>query len=84
MFSLQQGLLMIVVPQWISTNGRMSIVSLRPRHPTLQKSAFRIPRTEECLIVKDWSKIMNDRREEILNALKCIVAYLGRKLTIDM
>ena len=61
--SVQQGLPMIVVPQWISTNGRMSIVSLRPRHPTLQTSAFRISRTEECLIVKDWSKIVNDRRE---------------------
>ena len=54
---------MIVVPQWISTNGRMSIVSLRPRHPTLHTSAFRISRTEECLIAKDWSKIVNGRRE---------------------
>ena len=61
--SLQQGLPMIVVPQWISTKGRMSIVSLRPRHPTLHTSAFRISRTEECLIVKDWTKIVNDRRE---------------------
>ena len=63
---------MIVVPQWISTNGRMSIVSLRPRHPTLHTSAFRISRTEECLIVKDWSKIVNDRREVLGGSnLKC-------------
>ena len=54
---------MIVVPQLISTNGGMSIVSLRPRHPTLHMCAFRISRTEKCLIVKDWSKIVNDRRE---------------------
>ena len=60
---LQQGLLMIVVPQWISTNGRMSIVSLRPRYPTVHMSAFRISESDECLIVKDWSKIVNDRRE---------------------
>ena len=26
-------------------------------------SAFRISKTEECLIVKDWSKILNDCRE---------------------
>ena len=60
---LQQGLPMTVVPQWIETKGRMSMISLRPRHPTLHMSAFRISKTEECLIVKDWSKIVNDRRE---------------------
>ena len=54
---------MTVVPQWIETKGRMSIVSLRPRYPTMQFSAFRISNSEECLIVKDWSKIVNDRRE---------------------
>ena len=60
---LQQGLPMIVVPQWIEARGRMSMVSLRPRHPTLHMSAFRISTTEECLIVKGWSKIVNDRKE---------------------
>ena len=54
---------MIVVPQWIETKGRMSMVSLRPRHPTSHMSAFRISKTEECLIVKDWSKIVKDHRE---------------------
>ena len=54
---------MTVVPEWIDTKGRMSMVSLRPRHPTLHMSAFRISKSEECLIVKDWSKIVNDRRE---------------------
>ena len=54
---------MIVVPQWIETKGRMSMVSLRPRHPTAHMSAFRISESDECLIVKDWSKIVNDRRE---------------------
>ena len=60
---LQQGLPMIVLPLWIETKGRMSMVSLRPRHPTLHMSAFRISSSEECLIVKDWSKIVNDHRE---------------------
>ena len=54
---------MTVVPQWIETKGRMSIVSLRPRFPTLHMNAFRISRSDECLIVKDWRKIVNDRRE---------------------
>ena len=54
---------MTVVPQWIETKGRMSIVSLRPRYPIVHMSAFRISESDECLIVKDWSKIVNDRRE---------------------
>ena len=54
---------MNVVPHWIETKGRMRMVSLRPRHPTMHFSAFRISKSEECLIVKDWSKIVNDRRE---------------------
>ena len=60
---LQQGLPMTVVPQWIGTKGHMTMVSLRPRHHTLHMSAFRVSTTEKCLIVKDWSKIVNDRRE---------------------
>ena len=54
---------MTVVPQGIETKGRMSIVSLRPRYAALHMNAFRISRSDECLIVKDWSKIVNDRRE---------------------
>ena len=54
---------MIVVPHWIETKGRMSMISLRPRHPTLHFSAFKISKSEQVLIVKDWSKIVKDRRE---------------------
>ena len=59
---LQQGLPMNVVPDWIETKNTMNIVSLWPRYPTMHFSAFRISNSEECLIVKDWSKIVNDRR----------------------
>ena len=54
---------MTVVPHGIETKGRMSIVSLRPRYPTVQMSAFRMSESDECLIVKDWRKIVNDHRE---------------------
>ena len=54
---------MIVVPHWIETKGHMSMVSLRPRHPTLHFSEFKICKSEQVLIVKDWSKIVKDRRE---------------------
>ena len=57
---------MTVVPQGIETKGCMSIVSLRPRFPTMHFSAFRISNSEECLIVKDWSKIVKDRNRKVL------------------
>ena len=60
---LQQGLPMNVVPQWIEAKVRMSMVSIRPRHPILKMSAFMISRSKQVLIVKDWNKIVKDRRE---------------------
>ena len=54
---------MIVVPQWIKAKACMSMVSIWPRLPTLHMSAFKISRSEQVLIVKDWSKIVKDRRE---------------------
>ena len=59
----QQGLPMNAVPDWIETKGTMNIVSLRPRYPTMHFSAFKISNSEECLIVKDWIKIVNNHRE---------------------
>ena len=60
---LQHGLALNIVPHWIETKGHMRIVSLRPRYPTVHMSAFRISESDECLIVKDWRKIVNDPRE---------------------
>ena len=54
---------MSVVPRWIESKGRMTMVSLRPRYHVLHMSAFIISRSEQVLIVKDWSKIVTDRRE---------------------
>ena len=57
---------MIVVPHWIEAKGRMKMVSLWPRHPTLHMSAFKISRSEQVLIVKDWRKIVKDGNREVL------------------
>ena len=61
---------MTVVPQGIETKGQMSIVSLRPRDLAVHMNAFKISRSDECLIVKDWSKIVNDRREVLGAAIR--------------
>src|SRR3989337_93664 len=57
---------MSVVPRWIEPKGRMTMVSLRPRYPALHMIVFIISRSEQVLIVKDWSKIMKDRSREVL------------------
>ena len=68
---------MIVVPHWIETKGRMAMVSLQPRHPTLHMSAFRISKSEQVLIVKDWSKIVKDRREVLGGSNQKRIPRLG-------
>ena len=61
---LQQGLPMNVVPPGIETKGTMSIVSLRPRYPTMHFSAFRI--SNKLLMVQDWTKFVMEERREVL------------------
>ena len=46
---------MIVVPQWIEAKDRIFMVSLH-------MSAFRISKSEQVLIVKDWRKLVTITR----------------------
>ena len=66
---LQQGLPMNVVPNWIETKGTMNIVNLRPRYPTMHFSAFMISNSEQCLIVKDWTKFVMEENREVLGGI---------------
>ena len=67
---LQQGITMNVVPHWTETKGRMRMVSLQPRHPTMHFSAFRISKSEEVLIVKDWTKFVMEECREVVGGSK--------------
>ena len=66
---------MNVVPDWIETKGNMNIVSLRPRYPTMHFSAFRISKSEEVLIVKNWTKFVMEERREVIGAAIRSVAH---------
>ena len=59
---------MNVVPYGIETKGTMSILSLRPRYPTDNCSAFKI--SDGCLIVQDWTKYVMGERREVLGGNK--------------
>ena len=41
----------------------MKIISLRPSWPTRHFSAYMIRQRDDVLIIKDWRKVLNDRRE---------------------
>ena len=57
---------MNVVPHWIETKGRMRIVSLRPRYPTMHFSALKI--SDELLQVQDWTKFVMEECREVLGS----------------
>ena len=56
------------------------MVSIRPRLPTLHMSAFMICRSEQVLIVKDWNKIVKDRREVLGGSNQKRSPQLGDRL----
>ena len=43
--------------------GDMNIVSLWPSWPTIQRSAYTIHQSDVILRIKDWRKVLKDRRE---------------------
>jgi hypothetical protein len=61
---------MDVVPRWIERKGHMTVVSLRPRWPTITRRAYRISKSKKVFIIKDWSHIVKDRREVLGAAIR--------------
>jgi hypothetical protein len=51
------------VPDLMHTKGHMDVVSLRPSLPTGHRCSYKISRTDEDLLIKDWKQVMNDSRE---------------------
>ena len=54
---------MEVVPDMMFTEGHMHMVSLRPTPPTAYHSAYSISLKDERPDMKEWSKVMNARRQ---------------------
>ena len=44
-------------------NGRLDVVSLRPSLPMGHRCSYKISRTDEDLLIKEWKQVMNDSRE---------------------
>ena len=44
-------------------NGRLDALNIQPGHPTSHTCAYRISKTSEDLIIKEWKKCMVSHRE---------------------
>ena len=44
-------------------NGHLDVLNIQPGHPTSHTCAYRISKTSEDLIIKEWKKCMVSRRE---------------------
>lgn len=54
-----------IVPDMMYTEGRMSMVSLRPNPPVAFHSAYSISLKDESLKINGWSKVMNVCKQPI-------------------
>ena len=51
------------MPRLMHMKGDMTIISLQPSWPTVHRSAYTISQRDELLTIKDWRKVLKDRRE---------------------
>ena len=51
------------VPHLMSVNGRLSVLNILPGKSTELTCAYRISKTREHMIIKEWKKCMDIRKE---------------------
>ena len=44
-------------------NGRLDVLNIQPSHPTNHTCPYRISKTSEDMIIKEWKKCMVTRKE---------------------
>ena len=51
------------VPHLMYQNGRLDVLNIQPGHPTNHTCPYRISKTGEDMIIKEWKKCMVSLRE---------------------
>ena len=51
------------MPHLMFRNGRLDVLNIQPGHPTDRTCPYRISKTSEDMIIKEWKKCMVSRRE---------------------
>ena len=51
------------VPHLMYQNGRLDVLNIQPGHPTNLTSPYRISKTGEHMLIKEWKKCLDIRKE---------------------
>ena len=67
------------VPHLMYQNGRLDVLNIQPGHPMNLTRPYRISKTGEYMIIKEWKKCM-DSRKEVLGSNIVQKARTGDKI----
>ena len=51
------------VPHLMYQNGRLDVLNIQPGHPMNLTRPYRISKTGEHMVIKEWKKCMDSRKE---------------------
>ena len=58
------------VPHLMYYNGRLGVLNLQPGHPTDLTCAYRISKAGEHMLIKEWKKCLDIRKEVLGSNIK--------------
>ena len=58
------------VPHLMYYNGRLEVLNLQPGHPTDLTCAYRTSETGEHMLIKEWKKCLDIRKEVLGSNIK--------------
>ena len=67
------------VPHLMYQNGCLDVLNIQPGHPTDLTCAYRISKTGEHMLIKEWKKCM-DNRKEVLEGKRKRSARIGDRM----
>ena len=67
------------VPHLMYPNGRLDVLNIQPDRPTNLTCPYRISKNEEHMIIKEWKKCM-DSRKEVLGSKRKLSARIGDRM----
>ena len=70
------------VPHLMYQNGRLDVLNIQPGHPTDLTYAYRISKTGEHMLIKEWKKYLDIRKEVLGSNIKRKVRIGDRIISI--
>ena len=58
------------VPQLLYQNGHLEVLNIQPGHPTDLTYAYRISKTGEHMLIKEWKKCLDIHKEVLGSNIK--------------